>query len=177
MGRVTSVEPVRLFFGLLLARGVDPPRVHDVLAREFGPLAMVSQLWPFDHTDYYTPEMGPGIRRQFACAARLIDPAELPGIKLKTNEIESALADPATRNRLVNIDPGYVSLSKVVLASTKDHAHRLYLGRGIFGEVTLTFHRGKGFEPWPWTYPDYRQETTRAWFNHVRETMKRKRQK
>jgi len=71
----------------------------------------------------------------------------------------------------VNVDPGYVSLGKLVLASTKDHAHRLYLDRGVYGEVMLTYQQGC-FRPWPWTYPDYASDGYCAMFGEIRECYK-----
>ena len=72
--------------------------------------------------------------------------------------------------RLVNMDPGYLNLSKVVLASTKDHWHRLYVGRGIFEEITLSYRRMEGgFCPMQWTYPDYRDPERIAFFHRLRE--------
>ena len=86
-------------------------------------------------------------------------------IKRQTNELEWTLA--REERRRVNVDPGYVSLGKVVLASTKDHAHRLYLGQGIYGEVTLTYQHGH-FRPWPWTYPDYASDRYCTLFDEIR---------
>ena len=96
-------------------------------------------------------------------------PGELPAIKWKTNELERATAPDGGRQ--VNIDPGYVSLGKMVLASTKNHAHRLYLGEGIYGEGTLTYQRGR-FRAWPWTYPDYASDRYCALFDQIRERYK-----
>ena len=101
--------------------------------------------------------------------APLVDPARLPAIKLETNALEREMSEDGARR--VNIDPGYVSLGKLVLASTKDHAHRLYLGQGIYGEVTLAFQQGR-FRPWPWTYPDYAREDYCALFDQIRARYK-----
>ena len=63
----------------------------------------------------------------------------------------------------MNLDPGYITPAKLVLASTKDHAHRLYLADGIYAEVTLAF-RGKQWQPLEWTYPDYRRADFQEFF-------------
>jgi hypothetical protein len=94
-----------------------------------------------------------------------VDPGELPAAKRHTNHLELTLTKGERRQ--VNIDPGYVSLGKLVLASTKDHGHRLYLAQGIYGEVTLTYQRGR-FRPWPWTYPDYGSDHYCAMFGQIR---------
>ena len=85
--------------------------------------------------------------------------------KLITNFIESDLSTGGARR--VNLDPGYMDAARVVLASTKDHAHRILLGKGIYGEVTLLYRDG-AFRPLPWTYPDYREAATLAFLKGVR---------
>lgn len=115
--------------------------------------------FPFDFTRYYEREMGPGLRKTLVLYREPRDPSRLPSVKRSTCELERSLAAPDGRRR-VNLDPGYLTPAKVVLATTKDFAHRLYLGDAIYGEVTLSA-RGGAFQPHPWTYPDFRQETVR----------------
>jgi hypothetical protein len=140
------------------------------LVKEFGPADKESKIMDFTYTSYYNEEMGVGIKRQFISFTRLILPEQLPGIKLLTNKMEQDLA--LEGKRLVNIDPGYLSLAKVVLATTKDYSHRLYLGQGIYGEVTLTYAKGK-FSPFPWTYPDYQTQAYQQFFREIREIYKK----
>jgi hypothetical protein len=169
MGTAHEPEKVKLIASLLTG---DPPLLAEVktaLSSLFGPLDFESGLLPFDHTDYYSVEFGPGLRRQIVTFERLIDPADLPTIKWQTNDLEQSLVEGECRR--MNIDPGYVSLGKLVLASTKNHGHRVYLGQGIYGEVTLTYQRGR-FRPWPWTYPDYGSEEYCALFGKIRERYK-----
>jgi hypothetical protein len=90
-------------------------------------------------------------------------------VKLATNAIEEAMS--VSGRRRVNIDPGYVALEHVVLATTKGYSHRLYLGQGIFGDLTLMFHNG-GYRPLEWTYPDYASEETTQMFNRWRQQYK-----
>ena len=125
------------------------------LSEEFGEIDFRSGVLPFDHTSYYAPEFGESLLRKFVSLRRLADPADLADIKVWTNALESDFA--AQGKRRINLDPGYISLSKVVLATTKDHRHRVYLGKGIYAEVTLFFQKG-AFHAWEWTYPDYRTE-------------------
>lgn len=129
-----------------------------------------SEVMDFTFTGYYDKEMGAGIKRQFVSFTRLILPEQLPVIKLLTNKIEQDLALKGKRR--VNIDPGYLSLAKVVLATTKDYSHRFYLGQGIYGEVTLTYARGK-FSSFPWTYPDYQTQSYQQFFGEIREIYKK----
>jgi hypothetical protein len=166
MGTAREPLPVKLIASLLTGDPALLEEVKGVLAKAFGPIDFESKLMPFDHTDYYTPEFGPGLQRQIVTFERLVDPGDLPAIKWQTNDLEWSLALDGRRQ--MNVDPGYVSLGKMVLASTKDHAHRLYLGQGIYGEVTLTYQQG-GFRPWPWTYPDYASPHYCALFEEIRD--------
>jgi hypothetical protein len=140
------------------------------LERLYGPVALTSAPFPFVQTDYYERSMGPGLSKVIWAFAELIEMARLPAIKLATIELEEELARSGEfpEQRPLNIDPGYLDLSKLVLASAKDHSHRLYLADGIFGEVTL-YYREKAWHPWPWTFPDYREPHVRAFFETARE--------
>ena len=166
MGEVKEPKPVKLFVGLLTATLSLLPHIRSSLESDFGPVELESRLIDFDFTRYYEPEMGSGLKRQFWGFQNLIVPGELPEIKLMTNELEKASA--VEGRRLVNLDPGYLAAAKVVLATTKDFAHRLYLGQGIYGEITLLFRHGR-FEPLPWTYPDYRSEEYYPFFYDLRK--------
>jgi hypothetical protein len=73
--------------------------------------------------------------------------------------------------RPLNLDPGYITLAKLVLASTKDHAHRIYLSQGIYAEITLNYRAGS-WQPLPWTYPDYRRSDFQEFFTNCREYLK-----
>jgi hypothetical protein len=171
MARPRPAGPVKLFAGLLSG---DPDllrRARQLLARRFGPVDIESELWPFDQTDYYREEMGPDLKRRFLSFENLIRPDRLPDLKLETNGLELEIADqcllPDT-SRPVNIDPGYLDLTKLVLATTKDRGHRIYLGRGIYAEVTLQYVQG-GWQTLPWTYPDYTRPEYHAFFAQMRQ--------
>lgn len=155
MGTAREPTPVKLVISLLTGEPGLFAQAKTRLSNLFGPIDYESELLPFDHTDYYAAEFGPNLQRQIVTFERLVNPGDLPVIKRQTNDLEWSLAREGKRR--VNIDPGYISLGKLVLASTKDHGHRLYLGQGIYGEVTLTYRQGR-FRPWPWTYPDYASE-------------------
>jgi hypothetical protein len=129
MGTARQPEPVKLIASLLTGNLALLDGVKEALIRAFGQIDFESELLPFDHTDYYAPEFGPGLQRQIVTFENLVDPGDLPAIKWQTNDLEWSLA--VDGHRPVNVDPGYVSLGKMVLASTKNHAHRLYLGQGI----------------------------------------------
>jgi hypothetical protein len=124
----------------------------------------------FIHTDYYRAEMGEGLKRKFLAFKKHVPPDGLYKIKIISNLIEKSLASEGRRR--VNIDPGYLDLSKLVLFSTKDYTHRVYLAKGIFAENTL-FYKGGTFNPWPWTYPDYRTRDYVDIFNEIRALYKK----
>jgi len=166
MGTARLPVPVKLIASLLTGEPDLLGPAQAALVALFGAVDFTSGLLPFAHTGYYESEFGQGLQRQILAFANLVDPVSLPAIKLQTNDLEWSLA--AEGRRRVNIDPGYVSLGKLVLATTKDHAHRLYLGQGIYGEVTITYQGGR-FRTWPWTYPDYASEQYCTLFGQIRE--------
>jgi len=120
----------------------------------------------FEYTDYYYEEFGKPLKRKIICFKKLISLENISKIKLETNKIENDLA--VSGKRTVNIDPGYVTEAKLVLLTTKDYTHRVYVGDLIFAESTLNFKDGT-FDPWPWTYPDYGSRELVDHFNSVRE--------
>lgn len=127
------------------------------LTEEFGPIALTGEPYAFVQTDYYTAEMGPDLQKQLWAFARLVPSDCLAAVKRQTIRCEAELVQTGqyAEPRPINLDPGLLNLGKFMLATTKDQAHRIYLGGGVFAEVTLRFSAGR-FEPWPWTYADYR---------------------
>lgn len=170
MGRPRAPQPVKLLCGLLSGDVDLLRRATQLLVRRFGPVDLVSDIWPFDQTNYYEAEMGGGLRRQFVSFERLIGPESLPSIKHETNAIEATLAEQCLSlglGRPVNLDPGYLTPTKLVLATTKDAGHRIYIGSQMYAEVTLRWV-DEAWQVQPWTYPDYRQEAYHAYFTAVR---------
>jgi hypothetical protein len=136
----------------------------------FGPVALASQPYEFHQTAYYEAAMGRGLQKQLLAFERLFPADCLAEAKLRTNEIETELARAKkySEERPLNLDPGILTLGKFMLATTKDQAHRIYLRDGIYAEVTLRFQAGV-FEPWPWTYADYRLPAVRAFLKEARD--------
>jgi Domain of unknown function (DUF4416) len=166
MGEVRDAQPVKFFVGILTALPPALPELRRVLEEQLGPVDSESELLDFAYTDYYEPEMGSGLKRKFWGFGRLASPDALVELKLFTNRAEQTLAIDGKRT--VNVDPGYLTAARVVLASTKDFAHRLYLGKGIYGEVTLVYQR-KDLQSLPWTYTDYRSEAYLQYFRELRK--------
>jgi hypothetical protein len=141
----------------------------------WGAELLESPVFAFGQTDYYTPTMGAGLRKCFLVPLRLFDPAELATTKLLCRRWEDEFRDPTARDvaRPLNLDPGYLTQDKLVLASTKNHAHRIYLKEGIFAELTLQYRRS-GWQPLPWTYPDYQSHDYHLFFSRCREELGRR---
>ncbi|MBI4830392.1 MAG: DUF4416 family protein [Candidatus Lindowbacteria bacterium] len=178
MGQIRTPDPVKLFVGMLAEDADLFGAAQKEMTARFGAVDVTSEVMPFNFTDYYTKEMGPNLLRKFAAFERLIDPSELVSAKLLTNGLEKRISEQhGAERRLVNLDPGYISHAKLVLASTKDYSHRIYVGEGIFAEITL-YYSNKRFNPWPWTYADYKTDAYCSFFEEVRrlyvETLKRR---
>lgn len=165
MRKITRPPPVKLVCGLLYASDTLMEEARSLLLEAHGPVDMRSEPAPFTYSDYYAEEMGRELERCFISFLELIEPVKLPAVKLTTNQMEGQLSVGGSRT--VNIDPGYVALDQLVLATTKAAAHRPYLGRGIYAELTYRWRKGH-FEPLEWTYPDYREPHHRDFFEAVR---------
>ncbi|MGI6401625.1 MAG: DUF4416 family protein [Thermoguttaceae bacterium] len=178
MGVVRECKPVLL---LIAGFGVTEEALALGKARaeeEFGPIAKESRSYRVDNfTHYYEKEMGPALTKRFWVFENLVDPSELPDVKLKTNAWEEEIgADldakgAVSTSRPLNLDPGYIELGKLILASTKDHAHRIYLRDGIFAETTLMYAQ-KRWQALPWSYPDYQDPENQEFFSECREYLK-----
>ena len=122
----------------------------------WGEVWLKTPVFDFDHTSFYNATMGEGIKKQLFAFEQPIDPEKLPSIKNSSNAIEAVFENLRSHDveRPINIDPGYVTEAKLILATIKDRDHRVYLGEGIYGEVTLAYY-GKKWNPSRWTYPDY----------------------
>jgi len=140
------------------------------LARAIGPIQEKTPYVHFNHTNYYQGEMGGDLLRYFILFESLFERGLLPSVKLRTNEVEEGLS--AGGKRRVNIDPGYLSLEHVVLATTKGYAHRIYLKDGIYADLTLVYEAGT-YKPLRWTYPDYGSEGSTALFGGWRDEYRR----
>lgn len=174
MGTSHEPSPAALTVGITFADREALDTALEMLRCDYGPVEFASPEFIFDMTDYYIPEMGENLRKQFFCFRDPIRLEMLPGIKHRTNDIEMRLArmEAGVIHRRVNLDPGYVTLAKLVLATTKDYSHRVYIGDGMYAETTLRFVRGV-FAPFETTYPDHQTPLALEFFNAAREFVKR----
>ena len=166
MGKIAPDKPVKLIVGFIFRDKQAFNKAKAIFIRRFGKVDFESRLIPFTLTDYYHEELGDGLSKVFISFNKLIFPQQIAKIKILANNIERKLS--LGGKRLVNIDPGYLDLAKLVLASTKDYAHRIYLDKGIYAEITLSY-QGKSFNSWQWTYPDFRTAEYVDIFNQIRE--------
>ena len=159
-------KPAKLFVSVIAGSAVHIAKVLSKLTGHYGILDFVSALLAFDYTDYYYAEMGQPLFRRFASFDGLIPQEDLAQIKVQTNLLETEQS--AGGNRRVNIDPGYLLAERLVLASGKNYAHRIYLSRGIYADLTLIY-RDRDYRPLAWTYPDYAEPKLRLWLRALRQ--------
>jgi len=172
MGQIRQVEPVKFFCGMLSAYPGAFAEAESRLSRAIGEVELRSDLFAHAFTEYYRDEMGHPLVRYFVAFVGRGKPERLVDLKGLTNRVEADLAEtgewPVVRP--VNLDPGYIAPSKLVLASTKNHAHRIPVGQGIYAELTLQY-RGGAWQDLPWTYPDFRTPEYHGFFDQVRERL------
>lgn len=137
-----------------------------ILSERYGRADFISAPAPFAYTDYYTKEFGGSLIRRMVSFERLIRPESLPDVKVWTNALEQRLS--AGGQRRVNIDPGYLAMAHLILATGKGFAHRPYLRDGIYADLTLIY-RDKSFHSLPWTYPDYAGREVIGMLTRIRE--------
>jgi len=168
MGVPHPPEKAGLFIAILFSQREILRSVLPLLGERFGEVLLSSPEYAWDHTHYYEKELGRPIFRRFFFFKESFDPLLLPEVKLETNAIEAAFTENGKRR--INLDPGYVMRSRIVLASAKDYSHRIYLGKGIYGEVAL-YYKDKRYNPFPYTYYDYRKPECLNIFDTAREQL------
>jgi hypothetical protein len=166
MGVPKEPEKALLFVATLYSNVEYFYKAKELLKDQFGEILFESPQLLWNHTEYYREELGWPIQRRFLCFKLIIDPSMINDIKLYTNTLEERLSIDGKRQ--INLDPGYVTPSKVVLATTKNYAHRLYLGKGIYAEVTLYYRKGS-FRPHEFTYRDYQSPEYIEIFKRMRQ--------
>ena len=173
MGQTRQAEPARLIVGALTGFPEAWAQARRRLVALFGPIDLEAGPFEFNFTDYYREAMGAELSRHLVAFERLIAQDEIARIKLLTNDLERELVRPEWPvRRPVNLDPGYLTLGKLVLATTKDQAHRIAIGRDLYAEVTLRYAHGR-FVANDWTYPDYRTPAYHLFFLKAREALHR----
>ena len=160
----------KLFIGAMFSEESALERAIAELEEVFGRVDIRSRVFEFNFTRYYEAEFGRGLKKLFLAFEEPVSRDRLVEAKLTCLEIERAFS--VEQRRRVNLDPGYVTLGNVVLSTTKERAHRIYLGHGIFAEVVLIYAEG-GYQPLPWSYADYRTEDAQQFFLAARDKLRR----
>jgi hypothetical protein len=155
----------KLFIGIIANSDELVSRAEKVLIKKYGPIDFRSMKIPFTHTDYYK-SIGTNLYKTFFSFEKLVRRERIVDIKLFTNRLEEKISK--SEKRKINIDPGYLTLSNVYLASCKEYFHRTYLAKGIYLENEYRYV-AKQFEFWDWTYPDYRKHEYLSFFYNVRK--------
>ncbi|MDR3125281.1 MAG: DUF4416 family protein [Endomicrobium sp.] len=168
MGIIGTSKKVRLFCGIIFSDEKIKQNTFTILENKFGRIEFVSDIMPFDFSSYYNPEMGENLKRLWISFEKLILSSQLASIKVFTNSLEDSFA--INSKRQINVDPGYITPANVILATTKDYSHRIYLDNGIYGEVT-TIYKKRGYIKLPWSYPDYLSDTATKFLLKVRQSL------
>lgn len=166
MSEIQLSGPAKLFVGFITNEAILIEKLKLPLIKKFGPVDFQSDIVDFNFTTYYNEELGENLKRRFLSFKRPISIENAKAIKSLTNKLEEKFSIQG--NRRVNIDPGYITPSKLALLTTKDFYHRIYLGKGIYAEVTL-YYKDKTFQPFEWSYPDYKSKGYIEFFNKIRE--------
>lgn len=168
MAEPRSFEPVKLICGIIAGKDKIFKRAREKLIQIHGVIDLESGQYIFDFTDYYEKQMGKGLKRIFISFERLISPEELSCIKMETNGLETEIKEEnEVEHRIVNIDPGYLTSSALVMATAKDFAHRVPLQDGIYAHLEFLFGKDE-VRILDWTYPDFRTQGYQDFFLKVR---------
>ena len=175
MGQILLPRPVLAILAAFSRHDEALDWAQQRAADEWGPVALTSERFRFEQTAYYEPTMGTDLRKVFFAFETLIEPSELVQRKLQANQWEELTRQQHSfpESRPLNLDPGYISEAKLVLASTKDRDHRIYLSDGIYAEGTLYFHAGR-WQTRRWTYPDYRCDSYHPFFARCRTYLRKR---
>lgn len=173
MGEITKHNPVMLIVAVTSRYDDALEWTNRQTTSQWGKLLAASPVFDFTETGFYTESMGTELKKQFLAFDGLIDPGEIAPTKHLSNDWEKSYAaeNDHPEIRPLNIDPGYISEAKLVLVTTKDRDHRIYLQQGIFAEVTLYF-RSKHWMSSRWTYPDYQRTDFQEFFTECRTVLR-----
>lgn len=169
MSQLLPFPKVKFFCGVIYREETVARKAIERIEKEYSPVDTVSETFEFDCTDYYEKEMGAPLFRRFFSFRDLLDPTFLSDAKLMTRQLEEKLS--LMGNRQVNLDPGYISTAKVVVATAKNHGHRIPLSDGVYAHLEYMV-RGGGMRFLDWTYPDFRKPGYTAFFSLLRERLR-----
>jgi hypothetical protein len=166
MSTIKLPAPAALFVAALYSPVFPDGRAAELISENFASPLLPGLFFDFTFSKYYEEEMGRDLRKAFFLLDLLIDPSELPSWKLRAMDLEEQHAYAGKRT--INLDPGYLDTPKLVLATAKNFAHRIYLGKGVYADVQLYVKNGR-FQINPWTYPDYQLPAHLRFFEQGRK--------
>jgi len=168
MAEPTSPEKAILVIGITYSNDIGKDAAVKILIDEFGAVDKQSESFIFDFTDYYKKEMGAGLKKIFMTFKEAINVSQLPDIKLFTNKIEQQGSNNG--NRDINLDPGYITKDKLIVASCKPRPHRIYLDKGVYAHFMFLFKKNE-IVSFRWTFPDYMGKENQQWFLDIRNDL------
>jgi len=166
MSTLKEPKPVKLVFSVIYNKATDTDIIKGRLNSMFGEIDFESDQLNFEHSDYYTKEMGGNLKRKFFSIKKLINREEIVNLKRLANELENEYM--VESRRCINVDPGYLAHEHLILATGKGFAHRPYLGKGVYAELTLIYTQNE-YHSLDWTYPDYKENEVKDIFKHLRK--------
>ena len=168
MGAALDFEYEKLIIGFIYNTVENFERALKIMTDKFGPVDFMTEEFSFtnEFSSYYDEELGGEARRRIVSFERLVDPTLQADIKTFTNSVEADFS--IDENRKVNIDPGFLSHGRLLLATTKKTGFRIPLKDGIYTELTLYYARG-AWQKLPWTYRDYQSERVQTFLTTVRK--------
>ncbi len=165
MGTVRPHPPVKLICGILICPDQDAVSVHSAIGDAWGPMDGQTEWFAFEHTRYYETEMGTGLQKRYVSFENLVPVDGMTEIKHRSNQLESAFLQDGGRR--VNIDPGYLADAKLLMMTTKNLAHRVYVGGNLFVDLQMIY-KEDSYMPMPWAFADIRQPQILHFFNQTR---------
>jgi hypothetical protein len=164
-------SPAFLFFNIFSKKKDLIIQTLNEIEQYYGEFCWITSFFPFTSTHYYEKEFGNNLIRVIAALYNFIDQDRLLETKKFSYHLESKFSE--NKKRLVNIDPGMITAERLVLATGKNFTHRIYLGEGIFADLTLIFQKNS-FRTLSWTFPDYGSKEFISFFNNARDTYLRR---
>ncbi|MFW6131778.1 MAG: DUF4416 family protein [Candidatus Aminicenantaceae bacterium] len=168
MAEIHPFYHVKLICSIISSKKQYFEKGENKLKILYGEIDAESPLFPFQLTDYYEKQMGTNLKRKFISFSNLINPEQLSEIKIQTNKLEEEIRKEYSSNlRIINLDPGYLKESALIMATAKDFSHRIPLKNGIYGHLEFLFGKNK-VRLLDWTYPDFKSRDYQNFFIHVR---------
>jgi hypothetical protein len=144
-----------LFMAVMYADEKVFEKAKAELVKKYGSIKAESSVYDFKFTNYYEPEMGSGLKKLFLVFEKEISKKDLADIKFFITEIEKRYSKG--NNRVVNIDPGYLSSTELQLATFKEKSFKEKIHEKVWIHKVLEFD-GNNVKQFFHTFADYRDK-------------------